>query len=107
MATAASTASQLPIGTTVSISSATTPANFNRYPHIIGAGPLLVQNGQIVLDAKAEKFSNAFIAEKAIRSGICTTATGTLMIAAVHNRAGGSGPTLAEHAQLMQASGVC
>ncbi len=104
-ANAASAASQLPIGTAVSISSATTPTDFSRYPHIIGAGPLLIQNRQIVLDAKGEKFSNAFIAEKAIRSGICTTATGTLIITAVHNRAGGYGPNLAEHAQLMQQMG--
>ncbi|NEU79240.1 phosphodiester glycosidase family protein [Nostoc sp. UIC 10630] len=104
-ANAASAVSQLPIGSAVRISSSTTPTDFSRYPHIIGAGPLLIQNRQIVLDAKAEKFSNAFIAEKAIRSGICTTATGTLMIAAVHNRAGGYGPTLAEHAQLMQQMG--
>ncbi|MEH1967079.1 MAG: phosphodiester glycosidase family protein [Nostoc sp.] len=104
-ANAASTASQLPIGTAVRISSATAPSDFSRYPHIIGAGPLLIQNRQIVLDAKGEKFSNAFIAEKAIRSGICTTAIGTLMITAVHNRAGGYGPNLAEHAQLMQLMG--
>ncbi|MEH1798525.1 MAG: phosphodiester glycosidase family protein [Nostoc sp.] len=104
-ANAASAASQLPIGSAVSISSATTPVDFSRYPYIIGAGPLLVQNRQIVLDAKGEKFSNAFIAEKAIRSGICTTATGTLMITATHNRVGGYGPNLAEHAQLMQLMG--
>ncbi|MEH2265193.1 phosphodiester glycosidase family protein [Nostoc sp.] len=104
-ANAVSAASQLPIGSTVSISSSTTPTDFSRYPHIIGAGPLLVQNRQIVLDAKAEKFSNAFIAEKAIRSGICTTATGTLIITATHNRVGGYGPNLAEHAKLMQQMG--
>ncbi|MEH2408947.1 MAG: phosphodiester glycosidase family protein [Nostoc sp.] len=104
-ANAASAASQLPIGSAVSISSVTAPADFSRYPQIIGAGPLLVQNRQIVLDAKGEKFSNAFIAEKAIRSGICTTATGTLMITATHNRVGGYGPNLAEHAQLMQLMG--
>ncbi|MEH2214236.1 phosphodiester glycosidase family protein [Nostoc sp.] len=104
-ANATSAASQLPIGSAVSLSSATTPADFSRYPHIIGAGPLLIQNRQIVLDAKGEKFSNAFIAEKAIRSGICTTATGTLMITATHNRVGGYGPNLAEHAQLMQLMG--
>ncbi|AFY43277.1 phosphodiester glycosidase family protein [Nostoc sp. PCC 7107] len=103
--TAGSAANQLPIATKVTLTSATTPADFSRYPNIVGAGPLLIQNGQIVLDAKAEKFSNAFIAEKAIRSGICTTATGTLMIAAVHNRAGGAGPTLTEHAQLMKQLG--
>ncbi|MBE9006023.1 phosphodiester glycosidase family protein [Fortiea sp. LEGE XX443] len=102
---AANAATQLPIGTKVSLTAATTPADFSRYPNIMGAGPLLIQDGQIVLDAKEEKFSNAFIAEKAVRSGICTTATGTLMIAAVHNRAGGAGPTLAEHAQLMKQLG--
>ncbi|MFN6472434.1 MAG: phosphodiester glycosidase family protein [Nostoc sp. SerVER01] len=104
-ASATASASQLPVGTTVNISNAAAPTDFSRYPHIIGAGPLLIQNRQIVLDAKAEKFSNAFIAEKAIRSGICTTPTGTLMITAVHNRVGGYGPTLAEHAQLMQQMG--
>lgn len=102
---AGNTASQLPIGTTLTITSATTPAEFNRYPHIIAAGPLLLQNRQIVLDAKSEKFSDAFIAERAIRSGICTTTTGNLMIAAMHNRAGGPGPSLAEHAQIMQLMG--
>ncbi|MEH2077329.1 MAG: phosphodiester glycosidase family protein [Nostoc sp.] len=104
-ANAVSAASQLPIGSLVSISSNTTPTDFSRYPHIIGAGPLLIQNRQIVLDAKAEKFSNSFIAEKAIRSGICTTTTGTLIITATHNRVGGYGPNLAEHAQLMQQMG--
>jgi hypothetical protein len=104
-ASAITNASQLPIGTAVTIASVTTPADFSRYPYIIGAGPLLIQNRQIVLDAKAEKFSNAFIAEKAIRSGICTMPTGTLMITAIHNRVGGYGPTLAEHAQLMQQMG--
>ncbi|WP_413176046.1 phosphodiester glycosidase family protein [Anabaena azotica] len=103
--TAATNASKLPIGTKVSLTTTTTPADFSRYPHIIGAGPLLVQNRQIVLNAKAEKFSDAFIAEKAVRSAICTTTTGNLIIAAVHNRAGGNGPTLAEHAQLMQVMG--
>ncbi|MBW4645088.1 MAG: phosphodiester glycosidase family protein [Goleter apudmare HA4340-LM2] len=102
---AASTAAQLPRGTVVNLTSATTPTDFSRYPHIVAAGPLLVQNRQIVLNAKSEKFSDAFIAGKAIRSGICTTTTGKLMIAAVHNRAGGAGPTLAEHAQLMQLLG--
>jgi hypothetical protein len=103
--TAATNTSKLPIGTKVSLTSTTTPADFSRYPHIIGAGPLLVQNRQIVLNAKAERFSDAFIAEKAVRSAICTTTTGNLIIAAVHNRAGSNSPTLAEHAQLMQVMG--
>lgn len=98
-------ASQLPIGTDVQITSTTIPFDFNRYPNIIGAGPLLIQNTQIVLDAESEKFSKAFIAERAVRSGICTTANNTLLIAAIHNRAGGPGLTLAEHAQLMKLLG--
>jgi hypothetical protein len=96
---------QLPIGTKVSLTSTTTTPEFSRYPHIIGAGPLLVQNRQIVLDGLAEKFNPAFMKGQAVRSSICTTSTGNLMIAAVHNRAGGGGPTLAEQAKLMQTMG--
>ncbi len=102
---AMNTATQLPVGSTISITSTTSTNDFSRYPNIMGAGPLLLQNRQVVLDAKSEKFSNAFIAAKAIRSAICTNTTGNLMIAAVHNRAGGPGPTLAEHAQLLQLLG--
>lgn len=54
----------LPAGTLLRQESATQPADFTRYPQILGAGPLLVQNRQIVLDAKAEGFSDAFIREK-------------------------------------------
>ncbi|MEA5582301.1 phosphodiester glycosidase family protein [Nodularia harveyana UHCC-0300] len=104
-ANAAKDASKLPIGTSVSITSATNSADFIRYPHIVGAGPLLVQNNKIVLDAEREKFSKAFITQKASRSAICTKTNGSLMVAAVHNRAGGLGPTLKEHAQLMKNMG--
>lgn len=99
-------ASSLSVGTQVRIESATTPADFGSYPHILGAGPLLLQNQQIVLDAKAEQFSNAFIQQSAIRSAIGTTASGNLIIAAVHNRMGGIGPNLTETAQLMQQLGA-
>ncbi|MBO3460598.1 phosphodiester glycosidase family protein [Aetokthonos hydrillicola Thurmond2011] len=95
-------ASTLPIGSSVKIISSTSPSNFSSYPHIVGAGPLLLKNGQIVLDAKAEQFSNAFSLQKAVRSAICTTATGSVVIAAVHNQNGRVGPTLAQHAQLMK-----
>lgn len=99
---------QLPnftVGAVLRIVSSSFPANFNRYPHILGAGPLLLQNNRIVLDATSENFSKAFARQKAIRSAICTTASGQLIVAAVHNRVGGKGPTLAEHAQLMQRMG--
>lgn len=98
-------ANSLPIGTLIREESATIPADFARYPQIIGAGPVLVQNRQIVLNAKSEGFSDAFIREKAARSAIGVTSSGTLLIAAVHNRPGGPGPTLAEIAKLMQQMG--
>lgn len=95
----------LPVGSLVQLETTTIPAEFSRYPQIVGAGPLLIQNRQIVLNAQAEGFSDAFIREKAIRSAICTTATGSLLIAAVHNRAGGAGATLSEVAKVMQQMG--
>jgi len=96
---------QLAIGTKVNLTSTTTTPEFSRYAHIISAGPLLVQNRQIVLDGQAETFSPAFMASQAVRSSICATSTGNIIIAAVHNRAGGGGPTLAEQAKLMQTMG--
>jgi len=90
----------LPVGSRVQVEQATSPANFDAYPHILGAGPLLIQNRQMVLDAKGEGFSDAFIQQLAPRSVICRTATGTLQIAAIHARVGGRGPSLVETAQL-------
>jgi len=94
-------APQLSLGTEVNLTSTTTPREFNHYAEIVGAGPLLLKNRQIVLDAKSEKFSPAFIAEKAIRSSICLKADGTLAIATVQHRVHGPGPTLAEEAKLL------
>ncbi|HLO49668.1 MAG TPA: phosphodiester glycosidase family protein [Kamptonema sp.] len=99
-------ANQMPIGTNLSLESTAVPADFNRYPYILGGGPVLVQNSQIFLDAKAEGFSDAYVKQTAIRSVVGTTATGNLLIVAIHNRAGGSGPTFAEIAQIMQQMGA-
>jgi hypothetical protein len=99
-------ANLLAVGTVVRLDSITTPTDFSRYSHIVGAGPVLLQNRQIVLDGKAENFSDAFIREAAIRSVIGTTSSGTIAIAAVHNRAGGAGPTLAELAKIVQQMGL-
>jgi hypothetical protein len=98
--------SSLGVGTQVRIEQVTAPADFGSYPYILGGGPLLLQNRQIVLDAKAEQFKDAFIQQSASRSVIGTTATGTLIIATIHNRVGGRGPNLTETAQLMQQMGA-
>jgi len=105
-APSSTTATSFPIGTQVKINQGTTPTDFDSYPHILGAGPLLLQNQQIVLDAKAEQFSDAFSKQLATRSCIGTTTSGTLMLVAIHNRIGGLGPSLTETAQLMQRLGA-
>ena len=99
-------ANALPVGTSLTLSQQTTPADFARFPHIVAAGPLLVANGQTVLDAASEGFSAAFIRERAARSAIAQRADGKIIIVAVHNRKGGRGPSLAEMAQLVRSMGA-
>lgn len=102
----AAVAPALPVSSSVQYQQATSPNEFDRYPNILGAGPLLLQNRQIVLNAAAEGFSEAFIREAAPRSAIGKRAEGTLMLVTVHNRVGGAGPTLGEAAQVMQQLGA-
>ena len=92
-------------GTQIQIQTSTSPTTFNAFPNIIGAGPLLVSNGQVVLNAKAEQFRPPFDTQAAPRSGIGQTADGTIVLAAAHNRVGGPGPTLKEWAVIMQRLG--
>jgi hypothetical protein len=97
---------QLPPGTTVSLTSTTNPSDFGNYPNIVGAGPLLLQGGRVVLNPAAEKFSTAFAQQSASRSLIGTTSRGTIMLAVVHNRQQGRGPSLGELATLAQRMGM-
>jgi hypothetical protein len=99
-------ASALLVGMQVTLESATVPAEFASYPHVLGAGPLLVQNGRIVLNAASERFSKGFQKQMASRSAIATSDRGTLIIATVHNRVGGRGATLGELAQIVQKLGA-
>ncbi|MEM9771795.1 MAG: phosphodiester glycosidase family protein, partial [Cyanobacteria bacterium P01_D01_bin.73] len=99
-------ANALPVGTDLVLSQQTVPANFSRFPNIVAAGPLLVADGQMVLDAAGEGFSAAFIRERAARSAIAQRSDGKILIVAVHNRRGGRGPSLAEMAQLVQSMGA-
>jgi exopolysaccharide biosynthesis protein len=96
----------LPIGTTLSLQQQITPPEFDSYSQIIAAGPWLVRSGQIVLDAKGENFSANFSKEAAVRSAIGSTATGNMLLVAVHLNPGGKGPTLAEMAQIVYQMGA-
>ncbi|NJO39692.1 MAG: phosphodiester glycosidase family protein [Cyanobacteria bacterium CRU_2_1] len=100
------TANALTPGTPIQLETATQPAEFANFAQILGAGPLLIQNGQIVLNAQAEQFNEGFRQQAAPRSVILTTAEGNLMLVTVHNRVNGLGPTLTEVAQLMQKLGA-
>ena len=100
-------ANALPVGTTLTLSQQTIPANFERFPHIVAAGPLLIANNRVVLDAAGEGFSAAFIREQAPRSAIAQRADGKIIIVAAHARKGGGrGPSLVEMASLMQGMGA-
>jgi Phosphodiester glycosidase len=93
--------SALGVGTAVQLQTASTPDAFDRFPQVMAAGPLLVQDRRIVLNASGEGFSQAFITQLAVRSAIGKTAEGNLLIVASQNRLGGRGPSLQEMAQVM------
>jgi hypothetical protein len=102
----ASVAAALAVGTTVTLNSAIAPSEFSTFSNILAAGPLLLVRGQNVLDAVAEGFDSFFAQQTAIRSIAGTTETGKFMLAAIHNRIGGRGPTLPETLQLVQQLGM-
>jgi exopolysaccharide biosynthesis protein len=81
------------------------PSDLEPFPNILGAGPLLLQNSSIVLNAEAEQFSNAFATQAAPRSAVGITTSGDLLLVAIHNSPAGPGPTLAELAQIMSQLG--
>lgn len=101
-----SAAATLAPGLTLQLESSTNPADFQRYPQILGAGPLLIQNQQIVLDARAEGFSNAFVVESAPRSAIAQRLDGTLLLVTAHTRVDGNSLTLSDMAQLLRQMGA-
>ncbi len=93
-------------GTPVLLSSQSQPALFEQYPNVIGGGPLLMRDRNIVLNPQLEGFSTNFIQGRAPRTAIGKTADGTWIIATMHDRVGGSGPTLTETAYIMQKLGA-
>ena len=99
-------ANKLKINDQIKLNTYTSPPKFNKYPYIMGAGPLLVLNGKIVLNGEAENFSKAFNKQKASRSAIAIKRNGEVMLVAVHNRVGGPGPSLHELARILLQMGA-
>jgi hypothetical protein len=101
-----SATSAFPVGMPLQVESVTVPFDLNQFPHVVAAGPLLIQNRQVVLDPRSEGFSPAFISEAAPRSAIARTADGTILLVAAHRRLDGVELTLTDMAQLLQQLGA-
>ena len=82
------------------------PPEFADYPDILAAGPVLMREGEIVLDAEAERFNENFREGAAPRSAIATTDSGTLLLVTIHYGTQGFGPTLAQTAQIVRQLGA-
>ncbi len=93
-------------GTQLTMKTTATPTQFNQFPNILGAGPLLVHNSRVVLNAATEQFRPPFDTQSAPRSGIGQRSDGTILLAAAHNRVNGPGPTLREWAAILQKLGA-
>jgi uncharacterized protein YigE (DUF2233 family) len=105
-ARAVDVASALTPGTSLRYQMQASQPAFEGFPNIMGAGPVLLENGRVVADAIAEQFSPTFAVQGADRSGIGQTADGTVLLAVTHNRIGGAGPTLSEWAQILKRLGA-
>ncbi len=92
-------------GDTVKISYVLDPAPlFLR--EAVSAGPLLLQDGQIVLDPKAERFPEEFVNAKAARSVLALTESGDLLFIIVLKDGRSVGADLRTLAILVQALGA-
>ncbi len=92
--------------TPVQLESVFNPADLAAFPNLIGGGPLLIRNGQIVLDGRLEQFSPAFIQETASRSAIGQTADGRILIVTAQINGSGLGATLSDMAEIMRQLGA-
>ncbi len=94
----------LQLGDPVVLDQRLTPGVFARQPHVLGAGPLLLQGGRPVLNAALERFSTQFQREKAPRSMVAW-GQGQLWLLTVQGL-GNSGPTLQEATRLARQLGM-
>ncbi|MDR9405030.1 MAG: phosphodiester glycosidase family protein [Halothece sp. Uz-M2-17] len=99
-------ASAFRVGTSLQLSGQSFPSDFDRYPNILAAGPLLIKNGRVVLDAAGENFSRAFINQKAHRSAIALTRQGKILLVAMGDGLGRKGPTLTESTAILKRLGA-
>lgn len=94
----------LQLGDEIQLQRSFYPNHFEALPHLLQAGPLLLNQGVVVLDGPAENFSAAFMAQRAPRSVVAGDGDQVWLIAldGLDNR----GPTLAESAELLLQAGL-
>jgi hypothetical protein len=73
-------------------------------PHVIGGGPLLLQDGKLVLNGTAEGFSSGFLRQGAPRTVIASDGRELWLLTL--QGVSGPGPTLLETALLLQQQGL-
>lgn len=91
------------VGTRLQLSSRPS-SDLGLAPNVMGGGPLLLQGGRVVLDGLAEGFSPAFLRQGAPRTVIGSD--GRFLWLLTLEGLDDAGPTLAETAQFLQASGL-
>jgi hypothetical protein len=100
-------AKQLPVGMTVRGRQAFIPDKFMGFPNLIGAGPLLLKNGNLVLDGKIENFQAGFDTQSAPRSAIATTKDkGKVLLVTVQSIPEGVDPNLLQTAEVLKKLGA-
>lgn len=100
-------AAKFPVGTTLTRTQRFNPSSFASLPNIIGGGPLLLKNGQVVLNGQAEQFSTAFNIQSASRSAIARTANNRILLVTLHGAAEETaGATLTEWANILRRLGA-
>jgi hypothetical protein len=95
--------SSLPVGARVTLTSQIQNPQFENFPHLLSAGPLLLKDGQVVLNPPAEGFSRTFAEQTAPRSVIATTKTPRqILLVTINAVPDHSLPTLTQTALIMQ-----
>lgn len=91
-------------GEAVAIASLSSEPLLGLAPSVLGGGPLLLEQGRLVLNGTAEGFSAAFLSQGAPRTVVASD--GTLLWLITLEGSEDDGPTLAQAAQLLQQLGL-
>ncbi len=92
------------VGDALQLNQRLSPDSFTELPFLIQGGPLLLADGQVVLDGSAESFSGAFLNQRAPRSVVGSDGEQLWLIAL--EGLDDAGPTLAEASELVRQLGL-